>query len=51
MNAKQTQVRVVVLKDGPYLVTGRIPLSRQTIDTDAEGGSESWVEGKRLPTQ
>jgi hypothetical protein len=31
--------RVVVSKDGPSLVTGGPPLSRQTIVTDAEGGS------------
>jgi CDGSH-type Zn-finger protein len=37
---------VVVAKDGPYLVTGRIPLSRQTIGTDSEGGSETWIESE-----
>lgn len=35
---------VVVVKDGPYLVTGKIPLSRQTIGSDSEGGSETWSE-------
>jgi CDGSH-type Zn-finger protein len=38
--------RVVVSKDGPYVVTGGPPLSRQTIVTDAEGGSERWQEGE-----
>ena len=38
--------RVVVSKDGPYMVTGGPPLSRQTIVTDAEGGSERWEESE-----
>lgn len=40
------ELRVVVSKDGPYMVTGAPPLSRQTIVTDAEGGSERWQEGE-----
>jgi CDGSH-type Zn-finger protein len=42
-------VRVVVSKDGPYLVTGKIPLAQQIIGTDADGGSERWIEGKAFP--
>ena len=38
--------RVVICKDGPYEVTGALPLSRQTIVTDSEGGSEHWQEGE-----
>ncbi len=37
---------IEVSEDGPYLVTGGIPLSKQIIKTDAEGGSESWQQGK-----
>jgi CDGSH-type Zn-finger protein len=37
--------RVTISKDGPYMVTGAVPLSRQTIVTDSEGGSERWEEG------
>jgi CDGSH-type Zn-finger protein len=40
------EARVVVSKDGPYMVTGGPPLARQTILTDAEGGSERWEEGE-----
>ena len=43
--------RVVVSKNGPYLVSGAIPLAKQTIRTDADGGSESWAEGKTYPAQ
>ena len=49
MSTRKIGVRIVVAKDGPYLVTGSVPLAKQTIHTDGEGGSESWVEGKTFP--
>jgi CDGSH-type Zn-finger protein len=39
-------MRIVVSKDGTYIVTGRPTLSRQTIVADAKGGSERWQEGE-----
>ena len=42
---------VVVTKNGPYLVTGSIRLSKQTIGTDAQGGSETWIESDAYPPQ
>ena len=42
---------VAVAKNGPYLVTGSVRLSRQTIGTDPEGGSESWIESDPFPVQ
>ncbi len=51
MAESKTGVRVVISKDGPYRVSGKIPLSRQTIVTDEEGGSETWQEGKTFPAQ
>ena len=48
MTKTKTEIRVVVSKDGPYIVTGNVPLSQQTIGTDAEGGSEKWIEGEAL---
>lgn len=43
--------RVVVTKNGPYLVEGGVPLARQTIVADAAGGSEQWREGPVFPAQ
>jgi CDGSH-type Zn-finger protein len=43
--------RVVVSKNGPYLVSGSVPLARQTIVADKDGGSESWREGEPIPAQ
>jgi len=45
MPSEKTTLRVTVTENGPYLVTGDIPLAKQTIATDAEGGSETWQEG------
>ena len=38
-------VRVVVTLNGPYVVTGEVPLGKQTIVGDNEGGAEKWIEG------
>ena len=51
MNPNVDSIRVVVSRDGPYVVTGKVPLSRQTIGTDADGGSQSWRVGKVFPLQ
>jgi CDGSH-type Zn-finger protein len=41
--------RVSVSKNGPYMVTGNVPLSKHIIGTDVDGGSESWIEGEAVP--
>jgi CDGSH-type Zn-finger protein len=45
------QAKVVVTKNGPYLVSGAVPLARQTIVADREGNSEAWRESDPFPTQ
>jgi CDGSH-type Zn-finger protein len=42
-------MKITVTKDGPYLVTGSVPLSRQTMLPDAEGLSEDWQQGETYP--
>jgi len=49
MSKSTTEPKVVVSKNGPYLVTGAIPLSRQTIVADRDGVSEKWSEGETFP--
>lgn len=51
MTITSKTAHVVVTKNGPYLVTGSIPLSTQTIGTDAQGGSETWIESNPYPVQ
>jgi len=51
MSHPKNKARVVVSKDGPYLVTGDVPLAEQIIATDSEGGSESWEQGTTYKEQ
>jgi CDGSH-type Zn-finger protein len=41
-----TKGRIVIALNGPYDVKGGLPLTQQIIDTDAEGQSREWREGK-----
>jgi CDGSH-type Zn-finger protein len=38
-------------KNGPYLVSGGIPLAKQIIGIDAAGYSYEWREGKEYPSK
>ena len=40
-----------VTKDGPYLVSGELPIAKATIGANAEGASISWEWGSPLPAQ
>jgi CDGSH-type Zn-finger protein len=40
-----------VVRDGPYRVSGSIPLADQIIVRDADGFSAEWVQGKNYPVQ
>lgn len=40
--------KITVTKDGPYVVTGAIPVNLETIGVDAEGGSVQWIQGKAI---
>ncbi|HXZ60839.1 MAG TPA: CDGSH iron-sulfur domain-containing protein [Steroidobacteraceae bacterium] len=51
MTKTRSEPRVVVSKNGPYLVSGGVPLARQTIVADKEGGSEQWRESRAFPPQ
>jgi CDGSH-type Zn-finger protein len=41
-------MRVKVTKDGPYVVSGSVPLARTTIGVDGRGECVEWIEGERL---
>jgi len=43
--------KIEITKDGPYLVSGDLPLSEQRIATNAEGDSLDYQEGKKYPAQ
>lgn len=42
--------KVKIAKDGPYLISGGLPLQKQTIGTNLAGESEKWIAGEKFPT-
>jgi len=52
MNAQKTSsAKVQITKNGPYMVTGNLPLNKQTIGTNSAGESVKWIEGRAYPAQ
>jgi CDGSH-type Zn-finger protein len=45
----QKDARIQVSENGPYIVSGWIPLAKLTIRTDVEGYPASYVEGEEYP--
>ena len=43
------QMKIAVSKDGPYIVTGGIPLKTEEICNDDEGNCRTWKETKSYP--
>jgi CDGSH-type Zn-finger protein len=41
--------KITILANGPYLVSGSVPLALQTIGVNKAGESTEWVEGDALP--
>ena len=44
-------MQVRVTHNGPYLVSGSVPIARQTIVADGEGNSVSWRQGESYETK
>jgi CDGSH-type Zn-finger protein len=53
MNRKTTDsdARIKVTRNGPYIVSGRVPLSEQIIVVNSGGDAVAWREGRRFPEQ
>jgi len=43
--------RVKVTRNGPYIMSGGVPLSEQIICVDADGECHGWRKGKEYPAQ
>ncbi|VVB74445.1 Iron-binding zinc finger CDGSH type [Candidatus Tiddalikarchaeum anstoanum] len=41
--------KVIVSKNGPYIVSGNLPLDKEIIKTNSEGIPVKWVKGKKYP--
>ena len=48
-NGKDFEIKVT--KNGPYIVTGRVPLFEQIIVVDIDGVPVQWGMGKKFPSQ
>lgn len=48
---KATKFKIKITKNGPYMVSGGVPLSEQIICVDADGQCHGWKEGKKYPLQ
>ncbi len=46
--AEENKPGIVIMKNGPYMVSGSVPLAEQTIVSDADGGSSEWMQGERF---
>lgn len=49
MATKNDNIKIKVNEDGPYTVSGGIPLADQILVPDAEGLSTGWHTGKQYP--
>lgn len=47
----KTGFKVTVTKNGPYLVSGSLPLKKEIIVADEDGESVSWQDGEKYPDQ
>jgi CDGSH-type Zn-finger protein len=43
--------KIVIVKNGPYLVSGSLPLRKEIAKIGREGDPEKWVKGRRYPVQ
>jgi CDGSH-type Zn-finger protein len=46
----RAEMQITVKPNGPYLVTGSVPLAKQTIVSDEEGFSVEWRQGQVFET-
>ncbi len=50
MNTKKASLaKVQIVKNGPYMVSGNLPLKKQSIGTNSAGESVEWIEGRSYP--
>jgi hypothetical protein len=50
MATKKKEMRIKIIKDGPYQITGGLPLYEQVIVTDEAGHTRELIDKKRIPS-
>ena len=48
---KTAKYKIKVTKNGPYVVSGGVPLSEQTMGIDEDGQCHGWKETKKYPVE
>ncbi len=48
---KPANAKVQIVKHGPYMVSGNLPLTKQIIGTNPAGESVKWIEDQSYPIQ
>ncbi|MEI6105021.1 MAG: CDGSH iron-sulfur domain-containing protein [Methanothrix sp.] len=51
MATKNKEMRIKIIKDGPYRITGGLPLYEQVIVTDEAGHTRELIDKKEYPPQ
>ena len=49
MTSENNKPKIRILKDGPYIVKGGVPLIKQGIGTDDQGNSYQWIIEVKYP--
>lgn len=44
-----SKVKIKVSKNGPYLVSGKVPITEQIISCDSKGTPKQWEKGEKYP--
>src|ERR1700730_10100952 len=48
---KASNAKVQIVKDGPYMVSGSLPMSKLTMGTNSAGESVKWIAGQTYAAQ
>lgn len=46
---EKTNNKIIIMKDGPYLIPDGLPLEKEIIKADDSGEPAKWVKGKKYP--
>ncbi len=49
--ADEATTKITITANGPYLVYGNVPLGIETIGTREDGGSWTWLAGRKIETK
>ena len=51
MPLKNDTAKIMISKNGPYIISGEIPIRRQVIISDSDGTATEWQSSTKYPRQ